>query len=200
MRGVLGRSSLPRGGRAAAARALDPHGLRSLRVGCRLPGRSPQRHAGRRAPQAVARRQRQACGERARAGRGRGGSQGGSGGRPDRRRRRRDRARRARVGSADDLAAAPEADSSLEVAPRVLLVGSDRRFRSVAAALLQRRGYSVALGEQVATMAEDAVRERADVVVLDAGTVPSVAALEAARLEAMNPSVGMVLGQRRRRG
>ena len=61
---------------------------------------------------------------------------------------------------------------SLEVAPRVLLVGSDRRFRSVAAALLQRRGYSVAVGEQVSTMAEDAVRERADVVVLDAGTVP----------------------------
>lgn len=80
-----------------------------------------------------------------------------------------------------------------DAAPCVLLVGSDRRFRSVAAALLQRRGYSVVVGDQVSTMAEDALRERADVVVLDAGTVPSLAALEAARLEAMNPSVGMVL-------
>ena len=42
-------------------------------------------------------------------------------------------------------------------------------------------------------MAEDAARERVDVVVLDAGAVPTVAALEAARFEAMNPSVGMVL-------
>lgn len=78
-------------------------------------------------------------------------------------------------------------------APRVLLVASDRRFRSVAAALLQRRGYVVTVGEQVSTMAEDAARERVDVVVLDAGAVPTVAALEAARFEAMNPSVGMVL-------
>jgi len=89
---------------------------------------------------------------------------------------------------ADDAA---EADRT--VAPRVLLVGSDRRFRSVAAALLQRRGYSVTIGEQLASMAEVAARERVDVVVLDTGAVPALAALEAARLEAMNPSVGMVL-------
>jgi uncharacterized protein len=78
-------------------------------------------------------------------------------------------------------------------APRVLLVGADRRFRSVAAALLQRRGYSVTVGEQVASMADIAVREQVDVVVLDAGDTPAVAALEVARLEALTPPVGMVL-------
>lgn len=100
---------------------------------------------------------------------------------------------RSELDAAYELAVDTDGLSLPDVAPRVLLVGSDRRFRSVAAALLQRRGYSVAVGDQVSTMAEDAVRERADVVVLDAGTVPSLAALEAARLEAMNPSVGMVL-------
>jgi DNA-binding response OmpR family regulator len=75
----------------------------------------------------------------------------------------------------------------------VLLVGSDRRFRSVTAALLQRRGYEVTIGEHVASMADVAAREHVDVVVLDAGTSPAVAALEAARLEALNPPVGMVL-------
>jgi uncharacterized membrane protein (UPF0127 family)/CheY-like chemotaxis protein len=77
-------------------------------------------------------------------------------------------------------------------APKVLLVGSDRRFRSVTAALLQRRGYSVTIGEQMASMAEVAARERVDVVVLDTGALPALAALEAAKLEALNPSVGMI--------
>ncbi len=77
-------------------------------------------------------------------------------------------------------------------APRVLLVGSDRRFRSVAAALLQRRGYTVTIGEQMASMAEVAAREHVDVVVLDTGALPALAALEAAKLEALNPSVGLV--------
>ncbi len=77
-------------------------------------------------------------------------------------------------------------------APRVLLVGSDRRFRSVTAALLQRRGYSVTIGEQMASMAEVAAREHVDVVVLDTGALPALAALEAAKLEALNPSVGMI--------
>jgi DNA-binding NtrC family response regulator len=74
----------------------------------------------------------------------------------------------------------------------VLLVGSDRRFRSVTAALLQRRGYSVTIGEQMASMAEVAAREHVDVVVLDTGALPALAALEAAKLEALNPSVGMI--------
>jgi uncharacterized membrane protein (UPF0127 family) len=85
------------------------------------------------------------------------------------------------------------AESDVERAPKVLLVGSDRRFRSVTATLLQRRGYSVTIGEQVANMADTALRERVDVVVLDAGETPAVAALEVARLEALNPPVGMVL-------
>jgi len=77
--------------------------------------------------------------------------------------------------------------------PRVLLVGSDRRFRSVTAALLERRGYDVTVGEHVASMADVAAREHVDVVVIDAGATPAVAALEVARLETLSPSVGMVV-------
>jgi uncharacterized protein len=92
------------------------------------------------------------------------------------------------------VTAPPEQEAEVEPeVPRVLLVGSDRRFRSVTAALLQRRGYEVTVGEQVASMADVAAREHVDVVVLDAGATPAVAALEAARLEALSPPVGMVL-------
>jgi hypothetical protein len=42
-------------------------------------------------------------------------------------------------------------------------------------------------------MADLAAREGVDVVVLDAGATPAVAALEAARLETLSPPVGMVL-------
>ncbi len=78
-------------------------------------------------------------------------------------------------------------------APRVLLVGADRRFRLVVAALLQRRGCTVTVGDEVSGTADVAVRQRVEVVVLDAGVLPALAALEAARLEALRPSVGMVL-------
>jgi uncharacterized membrane protein (UPF0127 family)/CheY-like chemotaxis protein len=85
-------------------------------------------------------------------------------------------------------------DSGGRQAPaRILLVGADRRFRSVAAALLQRRGYAVRVEEQVASVAEIAAQGDIDVVVLDAGALPAVAALEAARIEALTPTVGFVL-------
>jgi uncharacterized protein len=77
-------------------------------------------------------------------------------------------------------------------ATRVLLVGSDRRFRSVTAALLQRRGYEVSVGEQ-AELVELATRMAAQVVVVDAGGRPAVAALEVARLEALEPAIGFIV-------
>jgi hypothetical protein len=51
----------------------------------------------------------------------------------------------------------------------------------------------VTVGGEVSGTADVAVRQRVEVVVLDAGMLPALAALEAARLEALRPSVGMVL-------
>jgi CheY-like chemotaxis protein len=76
---------------------------------------------------------------------------------------------------------------------RVLLIGKDRRFRSVAAALLTRRGCAVTLGDGSARIAELARQVRADVVVLDAGTSLTAAALETAPLQTLNPPVGVVV-------
>jgi uncharacterized membrane protein (UPF0127 family)/CheY-like chemotaxis protein len=76
---------------------------------------------------------------------------------------------------------------------RVLVVGSDRRFRAVAAALLTRRGYTVAVGERSSAAAELAKRELADVVVLDAGSSLTAAAREAAQIETLDPPVGVVV-------
>jgi uncharacterized membrane protein (UPF0127 family) len=95
--------------------------------------------------------------------------------------------------AAVDTGSLPAAGLEGEQAPHVLLVGSDRRFRAVAATLLQRRGYLVTTGDHVASTADLALREGVDVVVLDAGATPAVAALEAARLETLSPPVGMVL-------
>jgi CheY-like chemotaxis protein len=78
-------------------------------------------------------------------------------------------------------------------AVRVLLVGSDRRFRSVAAALLTQGGYSVAGGERAAESLKLAKLEHADVVVIDAGGHLQAAAREAARLCGHNPPIGVVI-------
>jgi uncharacterized membrane protein (UPF0127 family)/CheY-like chemotaxis protein len=78
-------------------------------------------------------------------------------------------------------------------AVRVLLVGSDRRFRSVAAALLTQRGYSVAVGERAVESLKLAKLEHADVVVIDAGGHLQAAAREAARLCGHNPPIGVVI-------
>jgi uncharacterized protein len=75
---------------------------------------------------------------------------------------------------------------------RVLMVGTDRRFRGVSAALLARRGCIVGVGERIDRAADMARRQRADVVVLDAGAQPVVAALAAARIQALHPTVGVV--------
>jgi uncharacterized membrane protein (UPF0127 family) len=78
------------------------------------------------------------------------------------------------------------------VPARVLLVGSDRRFLSLAAALLGRRGCVVTVGDRPGA-AEQARRERAEVVVLDASSSPVAAAREAGLIEALSPPVGVVV-------
>jgi uncharacterized protein len=101
---------------------------------------------------------------------------------------------------------ADEAETSLEtaaenlateIAPtegtKVLLVGTDRRFRSVAATLLARRGCDVSVSERIVGVAELAQREGVDVVVLDAGALPTAATLAAAELDMLEPPVGVVL-------
>jgi uncharacterized membrane protein (UPF0127 family) len=75
---------------------------------------------------------------------------------------------------------------------RVLLVAGDRRFRSVASALLTRRGYSVAIGDCTQDLAQLASREGAEVVVIDATGSLTAAAQVAARLWALRPPIGVV--------
>jgi uncharacterized membrane protein (UPF0127 family) len=97
------------------------------------------------------------------------------------------------VAAVEDVLGERAAAASNAGEVKVLLVGADRRFRSVASTLLRRRGYTVIVVEQVASLADVAAREHVDVVVLDTGALPAVAAFEAARLEALSPSVAMVL-------
>ena len=76
-------------------------------------------------------------------------------------------------------------------ATRVLLVGSDRRFRSLAALMLTRRGCAVTLGAVAG--AELSGLADVDVVVLDAGTSLTRAAREAAQIERADSQVGIVV-------
>jgi uncharacterized membrane protein (UPF0127 family) len=76
---------------------------------------------------------------------------------------------------------------------RVVLITSDRRFRVLAAALLAQRGCSVTSGERMADVAQRAMRDAADVVVLDATASLTAAAREAERVEALEPPVGVVM-------
>jgi hypothetical protein len=78
-------------------------------------------------------------------------------------------------------------------ATRVLLVGADRRFRSLAAALLTRRGCAVSVGEPSASVAELAERERAEVVVIDAGGSLTDAARDTAQIRLLDRPVGVVV-------
>jgi ActR/RegA family two-component response regulator len=75
---------------------------------------------------------------------------------------------------------------------RVLLVGSDRRFRAVAATLLARRGYPVSVGSRDGDIVELARASRAEVVVIDASASLGAAARQAARLDSVRPRVGVV--------
>jgi CheY-like chemotaxis protein len=77
-------------------------------------------------------------------------------------------------------------------ATKVLLVGADRRFRTVAAALLERRGYVVSVPDR-GDLVELAGRTGAQVVVVDAAGLPAIDALGVARLEASNPGIGIVV-------
>jgi uncharacterized membrane protein (UPF0127 family) len=78
-------------------------------------------------------------------------------------------------------------------ASKVLLVSADRRFRSVASVLLTRRGCSVTVADHVSKVAELARREAATVVLLDASSLPPTAVVETARIEALDPPVGVVV-------
>lgn len=75
----------------------------------------------------------------------------------------------------------------------VLIVGADRRFRSVAGALLTRRGCAVSLSDRTSNIAELALRDRADVVVVDAGLSLAAASSSVEQLGALNPRVGLVI-------
>ena len=83
---------------------------------------------------------------------------------------------------------------AVETSPslRVLLVADDRRFRALAGTLLTRRGYAVTVCPRGDDLVVAAVREGADVVVIDASSSLTAAAREAARLGALNRPVGIV--------
>jgi uncharacterized membrane protein (UPF0127 family)/CheY-like chemotaxis protein len=90
--------------------------------------------------------------------------------------------------------ATPAGAASIGAEPtRVLLVGSDRRFRSAAATLLTRRGLAVTLAGRVDNVAEVARRARADVVVIDAASSLTAAAHETVEIQSLDPAVGVVL-------
>jgi CheY-like chemotaxis protein len=89
---------------------------------------------------------------------------------------------------ADELAFGAAASSGR----RVLLVADDRRFRALASALLSQRGYSVSVSHHGSDVTELAVREAANVVVIDASASLTAAAQEAAKLAALTPPVGIV--------
>jgi len=72
-------------------------------------------------------------------------------------------------------------------------VGSDRRFRSLAALLLTRRGCSVRLGKLSGDGVEVAELGATDVVVLDASSSLTAAMRGAAQIETLHPSVGVVV-------
>ncbi len=80
----------------------------------------------------------------------------------------------------------------LAAATRVLVVASDRRFRSVASMLLSRRGYRVHSGARDEDIAEVVVREQIGVVVIDASPSPAEVTRLVAKLRALVPSVGIV--------
>src|SRR5205085_6580702 len=95
-----------------------------------------------------------------------------------------------RLAIVDQIASrAPEQSSQT----RVLLVASDRRFRTVASVLLTRRGYRVTAHERVADLVALAAREGAEVVVVDATPSLTEVARERARLQALRPPVGIVV-------
>lgn len=77
-------------------------------------------------------------------------------------------------------------------AARVLVVAADRRYRTVTATLLAQRGFDVTADCGEDDLLELAVRERVDVVVIDASASLTAAARQRARLDALRPPVAVV--------
>jgi uncharacterized membrane protein (UPF0127 family)/CheY-like chemotaxis protein len=75
---------------------------------------------------------------------------------------------------------------------RVLIVGTDRRFRMLASAWLTRRGYHVTVRTGTDDIAELAARECVDVAVIDATPSLTAAARAVARLQTLRPSLAVV--------
>jgi uncharacterized membrane protein (UPF0127 family) len=93
------------------------------------------------------------------------------------------------TGNGDHGAAAAGGEDG---ATRVLVLGGDRRFRSLTALLLMRRGCTVRFGELNGGV--DLTELGAtDVVVLDAGSSLTAAARDAAQIETLDPPVGVVI-------
>jgi uncharacterized protein len=83
----------------------------------------------------------------------------------------------------------------------VLLVSKDRRFRSVTAALLARRGCTVTIAERITSGSELAKPGNTEVVVIDGASSLREAAREAAKVRTLDPPVGVVLvGEDREEG
>lgn len=76
-------------------------------------------------------------------------------------------------------------------AMRVLLIAPDRRFRTVASALLTRRGYAVSASDSASF--DLVTRERADVVMIEAGRSLTAVARTVATFDTLIPPVGVVI-------
>ena len=76
---------------------------------------------------------------------------------------------------------------------RVLLMARDRRFRTVTAALLTRRGCEVSAAPVAARLPATVTQGAVDVVVLEAGSMLTAAARTVAMIEALDPPIGVVL-------
>jgi uncharacterized membrane protein (UPF0127 family)/CheY-like chemotaxis protein len=79
------------------------------------------------------------------------------------------------------------------VAPRVLLISADRRFRAVTAALFTRRGWPVAAGSFQDDVGDLVAGAPPDVAVIDATQSLTGAVETVARLRRGNPALGVVV-------
>lgn len=75
---------------------------------------------------------------------------------------------------------------------RVLIIGNDRRFRSVAATLLERRGMRIAVVDQPLSL-DEVDFSQVDVAVIDAGASLTEAAQRVGGIMATAPAVGVVV-------
>jgi uncharacterized membrane protein (UPF0127 family) len=75
----------------------------------------------------------------------------------------------------------------------ILLAATDRRFRTVASALLERHGCRVMTSASPELVADMVLRQRPQIVVLDAGGSLTQVAPVVAHLQSLAPPVGIVL-------